>query len=157
MALFRSLIASTLLIVGCSCLGAQEAEPTEHVRVVRVPGDVRPVRALQHSDGTVYVVSDSDRGPVVIHTKDFGKTFSEATPLVNQTSQQPGLQFDVWDAVLAPDGQLLVALGNNAWKLNLPKDQWGFFLVRRDPRTGEITPVANINKRPSEEIGRAHV
>ncbi len=130
-------------------------EATPSVRALAAPADLRPVRALQESNGTVHLVADSSHGPMYAQSTDYGKTFSKPQSLVDEASRQPGLEFQVWDATLGPDGRLFVALGTNAWKLKLPKEQWGFHLAIRDPKSGVIAPVRNINRKPSEGFSLA--
>ena len=86
---------------------------------------------------------------------DGGKSFSEPLEVVDQKSQKPGLKFEVWDLAVSPDGHVHVALGTNAWKLKLPKEEWGFFYARLDPGATSFTPVQNINRLPSEGFSLA--
>ncbi|MFM9065827.1 MAG: sialidase family protein, partial [Planctomycetota bacterium] len=155
-----SLLMKLLTIAGlCSLMGHRAqvahgaAPPT--IQTVAAPADVQPIKALQEPSGQVHLVADSKQGPVYLHSTDYGRTFSQPLPLVDSAARQPGLEFNVWDAALAPNGKLYVALGTNAWKLKLPKEQWGLHLVIRDPATGTFSPVRNINRKPSEGFSLA--
>ena len=75
--------------------------------------------------------------------------------MVDQESQQPGLEFDAWDMAIGPAGRVHVALGTNAWKLKLPKEEWGFFYARLDSKAADFTPVRNITRQPGEGFSLA--
>ena len=56
---------------------------------------------------------------------------------------------------MATDGAVHVALGNNAWKLKLPHEQWGYFYTRMLPGEKSFSPLRNINHKPSEGFSLA--
>ena len=66
-----------------------------------------------------------------------------------------GLEYSAWDMAVGKGGRVHVAMGTNAWKLKLPKDDWGFFYASLDPGAGAFSPVRNINRKPSEGFSLA--
>ena len=54
-----------------------------------------------------------------------------------------------------PNGRVHVALGTNACKLKLPRDEWGFFYTQLAPEASAFEPVRNINHKPSEGFSLA--
>src|SRR5690348_6348486 len=76
-------------------------------------------------------------------------------PLVDDASRKPGLEFGVWDMGVTTDGAVHVALGNNAWKLKLPQEEWGFFYTRKLSHQTAFAPLKNINRKPSEGFSLA--
>jgi len=44
---------------------------------------------------------------------------------------------------------------NNAWKLKLPEEEWGFFYTRRLPDDKAFSPLKNVNHKPSEGFSLA--
>ena len=144
---FLSYLLFASLVV-CQSMTAHALEGS--VRIIQCPERAKPVRALQGAAGDVYVIADSDNGPVCFHSADYGVSFSKPIRLVDEASIQPGLEFHVWDAAMGHSGKLFVALGTNAWKLKLPKDQWGYFLATVDCKTQSLLSLQNINHRPSE-------
>ena len=90
-----------------------------------------------------------------MRSTDGGKTFSEPLAVVDRQSQRPGLEFTVWDLAVGPEGRVHVALGTNAWKLKLPKEEWAFFYARLDPGAKSFAPVQNLNRQPSEGFSLA--
>ena len=71
-------------------------------------------------------------------------------PLVDQALRKPGLEFITWDMAVSSDGAVHIVLGNNAWKLKLPRDEWGFFYTRLRPGESAFTRLRNVNHQPSE-------
>jgi hypothetical protein len=74
---------------------------------------------------------------------------------VDPASRKPGLEFNIWDMALSNEGAVHVALGNNAWKLKLPQDEWGFFYTRLKTDDNSFAPLKNINHKPSEGFSLA--
>jgi len=149
--LFAYLLFASMVV--CQSVAAKAFEGD--VRTMQCPEGAKPVRALQATDGEVYVLADSDNGPVCFHSADYGVSFSNPIRLVDEASIQPGLEFHVWDAAIGHSGKLFVALGTNAWKLKLPKDQWGYFLATIDREKLQLLSLHNINHRPSEGFSLA--
>ncbi len=46
-------------------------------------------------------------------------------------------------------------MGTNAWKLKLPREEWGFFYAHLDRGATAFSRVRNINKKPSEGFSLA--
>jgi hypothetical protein len=103
----------------------------------------------------IHLVFSSPAGPQYVKSTDSGRTFSEPLAVVDKDSQQPGLEFTVWDMAVGPEGRVHVALGTNAWKLKLPKEEWAFFYARLDSGAKSFAPVQNLNRQPSEGFSLA--
>ena len=132
---------------------AQSALPK--VTTVSVPAGGQAMAAKTDAQGTIHLVFESSDGPQYANSTDNGKTLSAPIPLVDQASRKPALEFLTWDMAVAPDGTVHVALGNNAWKLKLPKEEWGFFYTRLLPGETAFSPLRNINHKPSEGFSLA--
>jgi hypothetical protein len=130
--------------------GIQAAEQGNRVNVIRIPGVSKVFKAQTDKDGTVHLLFDSDQGPQYIQSRDDGATFSAPIAVVDMTSHKPGLKFSAWDFAVGPDGRVHVAMGNNAWKLKLPPNEWAFYYASLAPGTKTFTPTRNINRKPSE-------
>jgi hypothetical protein len=122
----------------------------DKVRTIATPNGGSPQHAVTSADGAIHLLYEKDNEPYYVKSTDGGATFSAPLALVDQASKKPGLEFGVWDMALGKDGQILAVLGNNAWKLKLPKDQWGLFLTTLEPGAKAFTPLRNINHEPSE-------
>jgi len=48
-----------------------------------------------------------------------------------------------------------VAMGNNAWKLKLPEEEWGLYYASLEPGAKAFSPVRNLNRKPSEGFSLA--
>jgi hypothetical protein len=75
--------------------------------------------------------------------------------VVSGGSQTAGLEYSAWDMALGKDGRIHVALGTNAWKLKLPREEWGFHYAHLEPGKPAFSPVRNINRKPSEGFSLA--
>jgi hypothetical protein len=139
----------------CSVFLALGVSRAERVEVVNIPGASNVMKAQRGSDGTIHVVFDATGGPQYVKSTDGGKTFSAPLALVDQASRKPGLEFITWDLAVGPDGRVHVALGNNAWKLKLPQDQWGYFYASLAPGAKSFSPLRNLNHKPSEGFSLA--
>lgn len=120
------------------------------VTTVPVPAGGKAMAAKVDAKGTIHVVFDTQGGPHYVSSSDNGKKWSNPIGLVDRESRKPGLEFITWDMAIGADGSVHVALGNNAWKLKLPKDEWGYFYARLLPGAKTFEPLKNINHRPSE-------
>jgi hypothetical protein len=125
------------------------------ITTVSVPSGGLAVSAKIDAKGVIHLVCDSSDGPQYFQSADHGATFSAPMPLLDQSSRKPGLEFMSWDMAVTPEGAVHVVLGNNAWKLKLPKDEWGFFYTRRLPNGTAFSPLKNINHKPSEGFSLA--
>jgi len=141
------LLSASLLMVGPALYAADDAA---RVRALRVPGGLQVLKAELSPDGAIHVLADSKSGPQHVVTRDLGATFSKPISVVDDAARRPGLEFGVWDAAIGKDGRLHVALGTNAWKLKLPKEEWGCFYTSLAPGAKAFIPVRNINHKPSE-------
>ena len=135
--------------------GAVYAAEMPEVLVVSPPDGCRPVVARSDSKGVIHLAMDSAAGPRYARSENGGRSFSKPMPILDESPRPEGLEFAVWDMVIGPKGHVHVALHNNAWKLKLPKEEWGFFYARLDPAAKAFSPVRNINKTPSEGFSLA--
>jgi hypothetical protein len=145
---FATGLPFSLLILGLS-ISVLAAE-SNRVKIVRIPGDGDVIKAQIGSDETVHVVFDSVAGPHYIRSIDHGSTFSAPLEIVDPASKKPGLEFHIWDIAIGDKGRVHVALGNNAWKLKLPQEQWSFHYATLPPAGKAFEPVRNLNRKPSE-------
>ena len=134
--------------------------PSVHAAAIKVmtfpvPSGGQAMAAKTDAQGTIHLVFDTSDGPQYVSSKDNGKTLSKPIPLVDQASRKPGLEFITWDLAVTGEGAVHVALGNNAWKLKLPKEEWGFFYTRLLPKEKNFSPLNNINHKPSEGFSLA--
>lgn len=139
-----------LVSLGFALPPAAGAAETSPVVVRPLPDHRQPVVARCDADGAIHLVCDSPEGPVYLKSTDNGRTFAEPLAVVDRASRKPGLEFTAWDLAVSPAGHVHVALGTNAWKLKLPKEEWGFYYARLEPGADGFSPVKNINRKPSE-------
>jgi hypothetical protein len=146
---FSRILGVAVLFVG-SQLGAAE------VIAVPSPGG-QPIAAKMDARGVLHLVCDAPGGPRYYRSEDGGRHFSRPLAVVElgQAHGVKGLEYTVWDLAVAPDGQVHVAIGTNAWKLKLPKEQWGFHYARLSPQATAFEPLRNINRKPSEGFSLA--
>src|SRR5947207_473347 len=149
---------SVSLAVGLffTAIGAGQArEQTSRVSAIRVPGDAKVVRAKLGADGIIHVLLDAEDGPRYLKSTDGGMTFSAPMTIVNAASQKPDLKFQAEDLAIGKDGRVHVAMSNNAWKLKLPEEEWGFYYANLAPGEKAFTPTRNVNRKPSEGFSLA--
>ena len=139
-----------VLLITVAAMASHAAETSERVGVVRVPGASKVFKAQSSQDGAIHLVFDSDDGPQYIQSRDSGVTFSAPIAVVDTASRKPGLKFSAWDLAVGRDGRVHVAMGNNAWKLKLPTNEWALYYASLAPGAKEFTPTRNINHKPSE-------
>jgi len=140
-----------LIVLGFVSLPAASAAAEKSPIVPRsVPGHRQPVVARCGADGAIHLVCDSPDGPVYLKSTDNGQTFGEPISVVDRASRKPGLEFTAWDMAVSQAGHVHLALGTNAWKLKLPKEQWGFYYARLEPGADSFSPARSINRKPSE-------
>ena len=128
---------------------------TNRVRAIRVPVDGKALKAQVGADGTIHLLLDAPAGPLYVKSPDAGATFSEPMPVVDAASKKPGLKFHAEDLAVGKDGRVHVALGNNAWKLKLPKEEWGLYYANLPPGAKAFSSVRNLNRKPSEGFSLA--
>lgn len=151
--LLRQLISASLLLAATVAVLAGEA--TGRVTAIRVPGVTNAVKAQCGADGTIDLLFDAEDGPQYARSRDGGVTFSPPMAVVDAAARKPGLKFSSEDLAVDQDGRVHVALSNNAWKLKLPQEEWGFYYARLTPDAKTFTPVRNINRKPSEGFSLA--
>src|SRR3954452_24107104 len=148
--------ALTLLVGFTLCSPAILAEDVPgRVTTIAVPSLGRPVVARADVEGTIHVLCDSPGGPRYARSTDGGATFSAAIPVVTGDVRPSGLEYSSWDMAVGKGGRVHVAMATNAWKLKLPREEWGFFHASLDPGASAFSAVRNINKKPSEGFSLA--
>lgn len=149
----------TFLVLGGICFFAlavaRASDDVPDVTTVAVPHGMQVMAAKRDAAGIIHLVCDSPDGPQYLSFKEDGHSFSRPLAIVDDASRQPRLEFNVWSLAVSPEGTVHVALGNNAWKLKLPRDEWGFFYARLEPNAKAFSPLQNINGRPSEGFSLA--
>jgi len=151
-------VSNRLVALGLLCawtLAVCAAEPSDRVSVVRVPGASKVFKARRGTDGAIHLLFEADDGPRYVKSSDNGATFGAPIPVVDAAAQKPGLKFSAWDLAVGKDGRVHVAMGNNAWKLKLPKEEWAFYYATLAPGAKTFSPVRNLNRKPSEGFSLA--
>jgi hypothetical protein len=115
-----------------------------------VPDGGHAIVAKTDAGGVIHLLYDAEGGPWYVKSSDDGTTFSQPVALVDPASRKPGLEFITWDMVVGADGTVHAVLGNNAWKLKLPQDEWGCFYTSLASGQATFAPLRNINHKPSE-------
>ncbi len=151
--LLRQLIFASLLLA--ATIAARADETAGRVTAIRVPGVTNAVKAQCDADGTIHLLFDAEDGPRYVRSRNGGITFSPPMTVVDAAARKPGLKFSAEDLAVGPDGSVHVALSNNAWKLKLPEEEWGFYYTRLKPGAEDFSPVRNINRKPSEGFSLA--
>ena len=152
-ALLSAVTLFAALTTALSGEGLQAADVK--ITTVPIPLDGQAMAARTDSTGTIHLVFDTSEGPHYVSSSDNGQTFGKPIGLVDPASQKPGLEFITWDIAVTDEGAVHVLLGNNAWKLKLPKEEWGCFYTRRLPEETAFTPLRNVNRKPSEGFSLA--
>ncbi len=150
---FRMLITS--LLAGLAMAGQWISTAAAEVKTVRCPAGGQAWSAKTDAHGTVHLLMNSPTGPLYTRSTDDGMSFTTPIAVLNSEVQKPGLEFIVWDMAVSSDGSVHVAMGTNAWKLKLPKEEWGFFYARLASGEERFTATRNINKKPSEGFSLA--
>ena len=154
----RFLLPGTVIALGAffaALAASQAADATGRVDLIRVPGASRIMQAQRGANGTIHLLFDADDGPRYVKSDDAGATFSAPLAVVDKATRKPGLQFITWDLAVGGDGRVHVVMGSNAWKLKLPKEEWGLFYASLAPGAKTFSPVRNINHKPSEGFSLA--
>ena len=151
----RSLAFVATCTVLLSLAGGKSAGAANKVRTIAVPDGGQSVVAKSDYQGTIHLLFNSANGPQYARSSDNGKTFGTAISVVERESHKPGLEFSAWDMAVGPGGCVHVALGTNAWKLKLPKEEWAFYYARLDAEAQAFTAAQNLNHKPSEGFSLA--
>ena len=138
-----------------SMLASHADETASRVGSIQVPGISKVVKAESGADGTIHLLFDSADGPRYVKSQDGGLTFSSPIAIVDAAAQKPGLKFSAWDLAVAKDGRVHVAMGNNAWKLKLPQEEWSLYHASLAPGAKSFSPTRNLNRTPSEGFSLA--
>jgi hypothetical protein len=143
-----------MMLAGGSMAATHAREP--NVRVIEVPHNGQKMFASVDAGGAIHVATQTRQGPRYLRSDDNGLHFSAALPMVVGRDDDPaGLEYTIWDFLVEANGQTHAAIGTNAWKLKLPKEQWGFYYTRRTPNSDTFVPLRNINGVPSEGFSLA--
>jgi len=152
------LLARTALLTGLWLICAFDTRAdnaASRVKTIRVPGNPKVVKAQIGANRTIHLLLDTEDGPCYVKSSDTGATFSTPIAIVDAASQKPGLKFQGEDLAIGKDGRVHVAMANNAWKLKLPEEEWGFCYSSLAPGTKSFSAVRNINQKPSEGFSLA--
>jgi hypothetical protein len=150
------LAINTCILLLLVAVPASPADETAgRVRSIQIPGVSKMFKAQRGPDGAIHLLFDADGGPRYVKSQDDGLTFSSPIHVVDAAAQKPGLKFSAWDFTVGTDGRVHVAMGNNAWKLKLPKDEWSLHYASLVPGAKAFTPVRNLNRQPSEGFSLA--
>jgi len=136
-------------------LASRAGEHTNRVSVIRVPAAGKAVKAQVGVNGAIHLLLDAPDGPQYVKSRDAGATFSAPIAVVDAASQKPGLKFNGWDLAVGPDDRVHVAMGNNAWKLKLPEQEWSLYYASLAAGAKAFSPVRNLNRKPSEGFSLA--
>jgi hypothetical protein len=148
----RTLLFCALILAGCFKNSGGELA---RVALVQIPGASGIVKAQRSADGTIHVVYDGEDVPFYTRSTDHGATFSPAIPVIDTNSIKAGLKFNTWDLAVGKDGKVHIAMGNNAWKLKLPEEQWSLHYATLERGEKAFSPVRNLNRKPSEGFSLA--
>ena len=144
-----------LEILSICALATQADEPARRVSVVRPPLAGQVVQAQLGPDGTIHLLLQGSDGPQYAKSDDTGVTFSSPITIVDAAAQKPGLEFHGENLAIGKGGRVLVAMSNNAWKLKLPEEEWGFYYTSLAPGAKTFAPTRNLNLKPSEGFSLA--
>ncbi len=148
--LLKTLIALVLMIPSAH---AQDA--SARVSVVSIGSQGQPTVARCDADGVIHVIADAPDGPWYYRSTDGGATFSPPLAVVKNETRKPGMVYTTFDMVVGQAGRVHVAMSSNAWKLKIPKDEWGFFFATYEPDAAAFSPIRNITGRPCEGFSLA--
>lgn len=146
---------SALSLVCAGLLASYADEATNRVSVIRVPGVSKVAKAQSGPGGTIHLLFDAANGPQYVKSEDNGRTFSPPLPVADAAAQKPGLVFSGADLAVGKGGRVHVALGNNAWKLKLPQNEWSLYYATLSPGARAFSPLRNLNQKPSEGFSLA--
>ncbi len=151
----RNLGLSLLLILFWAIAAhaaGQDILGQNRVVIARCPGGGQPVRAQITPDRSIHLLYDLQGLVWYAVSRDQGKTFDQPICAVDRDSRKPGLEFSGSDLAINDKGQVLVAMSTNAWKLDLPKDQWSFQYATLAPGASAFSKVQNLNQKSSESF-----
>lgn len=148
-------IALVTVVSLLAAASASLAHAAGKVTTIVAPDGGQPLSAKVDATGVVHLLMNSSDGPKYGRSTDGGNTFSNVILILDRASRIPGLEFTAWDLAVSPNGWVHVAMGTNAWKLKLPKEDWGFFYTSLEPGADSFAPVRNINRKPCEGFSLA--
>lgn len=147
-------LAALAGLLAASAVG-NGSERANRVSAIRVPAVGNVLKAQLGADGAIHLLLDSDDGPRYMKSQDVGATFSEPISIVDATARKPGIKYSGWDLAVGKGGRVHVAMGNNAWKLKLPEEEWSLYYATLTPGAKTFSPVRNLNRKPSEGFSLA--
>jgi hypothetical protein len=146
----KFLATHALLVVSCSTLWLFADETQSRVSAVRPDVGGQVVKALIDSTGTIHLLANGKEGPKYAKSTDNGRTFGAPISILDEKAKKPGLEFQAEDMAIGKEGRVFVAMSNNAWKLKLPEQEWGFYFASLAPGAKAFNPTRNLNLKPSE-------
>jgi hypothetical protein len=144
-----------ILLITFSLLVAQASDVANRISTIHVPGASKVFKAQSGADGAIHLLFDGNDGPFYARSQDDGRTFGPPRAIVDDATKKPGLKFSAWDLAVGKDERVHVAMGNNAWKLKLPKEEWSLYYASLAPGAKAFSPVRNLNRKPSEGFSLA--
>jgi hypothetical protein len=141
------LVALTLL---ASSLAASAFAAAPQVTIGKTPDGAKMIDAAASADGTIHLLFQKNNMPFYATSTDGGKSVTPSIPVIKSVTAVKGLEFLAWDFAVTPDGKVIVVMGNNAWKLKLPQDQWGMYMAVLPPKATTFQPTRALNGMPSE-------
>jgi hypothetical protein len=151
----RSPSALQLTLFVAAALAGDVVFASGKVTTVPLATGWKPMVAKTDGQGTIHLVFETAEGPQYSKSTNNWQTYRKPIDLVDQASRKPGLEFIIWDMAVGADGTVHAVLGTNAWKLKLPKEEWGYMYTRLLPGETSFEPIRNINHKPSEGFSLA--
>jgi hypothetical protein len=127
----------------------------QSVRVVDAPAGGKPMFAKAGPKGESHLVYEKAGEVWYALSTDDGSTWGTPLSVTASAPKVAGLEYTAWDMAVGPDGRVHVAIGTNAWKLKLPKDQWGYYYASLALNAQSFSPLKNLNHMPSEGFSLA--
>lgn len=142
-----ALAALAVIFAGYSATEADDGPAA--VTLIAVPEGGRPASARLDGAGASHLLFDSEEGPRYARSADGGSSFGPPVRVVGAGIRPEGLEFAARDMAVGRGGRVQAAPGINAWKLKLPREEWGCSCASLDPVAAAFGPVRNINRTPS--------
>jgi hypothetical protein len=149
------LFVSLSLATSFASAAERNDRSSSSVTVTACPNGGSPVRAQISHDGVIHLLYDLRGLCWYTTSRDNGRTFNKPICVVDADSRKPGLEFAGADMALGRNGQILVAMSTNAWKLGLPKEELSLHYATLAPSASTFSPVQNLNRQSSEGFSLA--
>ncbi len=134
-------------------------DQSSRVTTIPVPDHGQPAAAKTDAEGTIHLLFNTQDGPRYATSRDHGKSFSDAMPVVvdrDALKVDPRVKFEGCDMALGQGGRIHVGIMTpNAWMLKVPQSDWGLYFARLEPGAKSFSPVRRLNGKPSEGFSLA--